>query len=94
MAEKQDKSLIVEVLEEFNMSVQAFADFSGIPRKTIDGWRTKGVSQLGVVALNNILKVKELQEKCDDFDTILRIQNKYMQQKLNTRETVSKQGSE
>ncbi len=79
---------IKEVLEVFGMTTQTFSNFTGIPKKTIDGWKLKGVSSLGEITLANILKVKKLEEKflseqdkliekSKDFDAILAIFEKY-----------------
>lgn len=77
-----------EILDYFNMTAKAFSEHSGISQKTIEGWKSKGVDGLGLIALENIKKVeeqkrdfvlknKELIEKCEDFDRLLEIQKKY-----------------
>lgn len=86
---EKNMTLMQETLEFFNMTAQAFSDFSGIQKKTIEGWKLNGTSQLGEVALRSITKVKYLEEeflkdqeklieKCNDFDKILEIQKKYL----------------
>ncbi len=78
-----------ETLEYFGMTAQGFSEYSSIPKKTIEGWKLNGVSQLGEIALRNIAQVKYLQEeflkdqeklieKCNDFDKLLEIQKKYL----------------
>ena len=84
-----DNFTMQEVLTFFNMTAKTFSEFSDIPKKTIEGWKDKGISPLGKIALKNIIKVKtleeeftvktkELQDKSDDFDRILEIQKKYL----------------
>ena len=84
-----DDFTMQEVLAFFNMTTKAFSDFSEIPQKTIEGWKDKGISPLGKIALKNIVKVKtleedfiiktkKLQDKSEDFDKILEIQKKYL----------------
>lgn len=84
-----DNFTMQEVLNFFNMTAQSFSEHSEIPKKTIEGWKDKGISPLGKVALKNIIKIriiedefnlktKELQKKCNDFDKILEIQKKYL----------------
>ena len=78
-----------EALDFFSMTAKAFSEHSKIPQKTIEGWKDKGISPLGKVALQNIIKVKileeefaiktkELQDKSNDFDKILDRQKKYL----------------
>lgn len=85
---KENTFTMQEVLDYFQMSAQAFSDHSEIPKKTIEGWKDKGISSLGRIALKNIcmvkvletefkLRDKELLKKCDDFNTILDILHKY-----------------
>lgn len=77
-----------EVLDYFNMTAKAFSEYSRIPQKTIEGWKDKGISPLGKVALQNIIRVKileedfkiktkKLQDKANDFDKLLEIHKKY-----------------
>lgn len=85
----KNTTLMQETLEYFGMTAQSFSEFSGIPKKTIEGWKLNGVSQIGEIALRNITKVKYLEEeflkdqeklieKCNDFDKILEIQKRYL----------------
>jgi len=77
-----------EVLDFFDMTALAFSEHSGIPKKTIEGWKDKGISSLGRVALKNIclvrisednfkIKTKELQDKSNDLDKVIEIFLKY-----------------
>lgn len=86
---EKNMTFMQETLDYFNMTAPEFSEFSGIPKKTIDGWKLNGTSQLGEVALRNITKVKFLEEeflkdqeklieKCNDFDKLLDIQKKYL----------------
>jgi predicted transcriptional regulator len=72
-----NETLVKKVLDTYNMSFAEFAEHTGIPQGTLEGWHKRKLSQIGEVTLSAFLKIKELEEKNRDFDNLLAILKKH-----------------
>lgn len=73
----QSQPLMKQVLQEFNMTLKEFAEYSKIPKATLEGWQYQKLPHLGEVTLNKFLECKRLEDKCRDFDTVMAIFDKH-----------------
>jgi predicted transcriptional regulator len=83
----KNKAMMKETLKAFNMTYQEFSKHSGIPKGTLEGWTRNGISQIGEIVLNLLIKKKAyeimekeyeaLVEKGKDFDKMLETISKY-----------------